>query len=315
MILRKLKKSLVLQKYDAIIPRLRLNFPHLQEIEREQALRLKGYKGEKAVEYHLDFLAVDATILHDVCLTVMGKQFQIDNIVVTSHGIFPVESKNYSGTITFDTVLKQLIRENGMKETGYDYPVTQAELQKFKLQMWLQERNLQNIQIHPLVAISDPGTIIKVKGEKCEIAKAVAHGAHIPGMVIQKNNDYKEKHAKISAEKIGRAILKECKEFDMDVMANHGIKATDILPGVQCPACGRLGMKRGYGKWACERCFTLSKNAHLKAIADYLLLIKPWINNKEAMRFLNINCKSLANRILKSSGLSYEKEFKRWAKK
>lgn len=314
MIIRRRTKPLVLQKYDAIVPRLRPNFPQLQEIQREQAIRTKGFEGEKAVDYHIDFLAAEATILHDVCLTVMGKTFQIDTLVNTSHAIFPVESKNYNGAITFDTVLRQMIRDDGRKETGFNYPVTQADLQKFKLQMWLQERNFPDIPIYPLIAISDPATIIKVKGDDQELAEVVAHGAHIPGMIIQKNNEYRANQPKIDAKKISHAILRECEDFDMDVLKIHNIKPADLMPGVQCPACGRLGMKRIYGKWECERCFTRSKTAHHKTIEDYLLIVNPWINNKEAMRFLTITCKSLANRILKSSGLVYEKDFKKWMK-
>lgn len=314
MIIRRRKKPLVLQKYDAIVPRLRPDFPELQKIQREQAIRTKGFEGENAVDYHIDFLAAEATILHDVCLIVMGKPFQIDTLLVASHAIFPIESKNYHGTITFDTVLRQMIRDDGRRETGFNYPVTQADLQKFKLQMWLQEHNFPNIPIHPLIAISDPATIIKVKGDEQELAKAVAHGAHIPGMILAKNKEYAEKHAKIDDRKIGNAILRECREFDMDVLKIHNIKAADLTPGVACPACGRLGMKRNHGTWECGRCFIQLKTAHLKTIEDYLLVVKPGLTNTDCRQFLKIKSRSTATRILRSSGLIYERENKRWVK-
>ncbi|OZU88250.1 hypothetical protein CIL03_11385 [Virgibacillus indicus] len=314
MIIRRRTKPLVLQKYDATVPRLRPNFPQLQEVQREQAVRTKGFEGEKAVDYHIDFLAAEATILHDVCLTVMGKSFQIDTLVNTPHAIFPVESKNYSGAITFDTVLRQMIRDDGRKETGFNYPVTQADLQKFKLQMWLQERNFPDIPIYPFIAISDPATIIKVKGDDQELAKTVAHGAHIPGMILAKNREYAEKHAKIDDRKIGNAILRECREFDIDIIKKHNIKASDLMPGVACLVCGVVGMKRIHGNWECGRCFNRSKTAHHKTIEDYLLVVKPWITNTDCMQFLNIKSRSAATRILQSSGLIYEKKYKRWVK-
>ena len=314
MIIKKRNKPLPLRKYDVIGRRLRPHFPQLPEIQREQAIRAKGYEGEKAVDYHIDFLAEETTILHDVCLTVMGKQFQMDSLVITPHVIFPVDAKNYSGTITFDTVLHQLTRDDGKKETGYNYPMTQAELQKFKLQKWIQERNLPVIPIYPLIAISNPGTIIKVKGDERGLAKVVAHAAKIPSMILEKNKEYSETYSKINDRKLGHTILRECVEFNIDVIKKHSIQASNLMPGVQCPACERLGMKRIHGTWECRHCFTRSKSAHHQALADYMLVVKPWITNTECMQFLQLKSRSVATRILRSSNLIYQKEYRRWGR-
>src|SRR5699024_6299886 len=41
-------------------------------------------------------------------------------------------------------------------------------------------------------------------------------------------------------------------EYDRDILADHGISRKELTPGVRCPACGWLGMKRIYKKWRSE---------------------------------------------------------------
>lgn len=137
MIIRGRKKPLVLQKYEALIPRLRLNFPRLEETKHEQSKSYKGYIGEQKVDYYTNFLADDFTILYDVCINIAGSRAQMDTIIASPYGVFLIDSKNYKGKITFDTVLEEFIRHDGTIEKDYLYPINQVELQKLKLQHWL----------------------------------------------------------------------------------------------------------------------------------------------------------------------------------
>lgn len=50
--------------------------------------------------------------------------------------------KLVDGTITFNTILKQFTRIDGKTETGYRYPITQAETKPLHLMNWLQEHNI-----------------------------------------------------------------------------------------------------------------------------------------------------------------------------
>src|SRR5690625_1801359 len=110
MIIRRRSKPLVLKKLEMVSLRLSKNFPRLQEIQQEIAIRNKGYIGEKKVDYHLEVLAPQFTIIQDVCLKAQGRSFQIDTIIMTNHAIFCIESKNFDGTITFNTIFKQFTR-------------------------------------------------------------------------------------------------------------------------------------------------------------------------------------------------------------
>src|SRR5690625_927867 len=247
MILRYRQKPLPLKKYEILISRLRPDFSDVNKIKAAADKRLKGYIGEKNTDYHTDLLASQFSILHDICLMIHGKSVQMDTLIVTPHAIFSIESKNYEGVITFDTVLKQLIRNDGQKEKGYRYPITQVELQKMKLQSWLQQNNLLHIPIFSLVAISDPATVIKVIGDQEAIAKMVFHAEYIPKHIIDINE--RLRGDKLNHQKIAHKILRECVEYDRDIMAEHGIKARDLTPGIGCPKCGTLGLKRMYGTW------------------------------------------------------------------
>lgn len=313
MIIRRRSKPLVLKKLEMVSLRLSENFPRLQEIQQEIAIRNKGYIGEKKVDYHLEVLAPQFTIIQDVCLKAQGRSFQIDTIIMTNHAIFCIESKNFDGTITFNTILKQFTRNDGITETGYRYPITQVETQRHLLRNWLREHNFHNIPIYSFIAISQPSTIMNVIGDQESIAKVVAHAEAVPQMIIHSNDKIKG-NASIRSQQIGQAILHKCMEHDFDILQKHGIKETHILPGVSCPTCQHLGMERDHTYWKCPKCNHKSKNAHLSTIAAYLHLIKPWITNKECMRFLKINSRNLATRLLKSANLTYDPKKRRWTK-
>lgn len=315
MIIKRRTKPLVLQKLDAIIPRLSPNFPRLAELQGEVSRRYKGHIGEKKVDYHLDRFANNYTILQGVCLEVEGKRFEIDTIVITQQAIYCIECKNFNGVITFDTIFNQFIRSDGQIETGFRHPITQAENHQLQLTQWLHERH-HPIPVHFFVAISDPSTVIKVTGDEEAVAKVVAHGSFIPQKITEKEETLKPNgQVSIRPHKIGEAILRECKEYDFDILRKYGIKHNDIMPGVHCPGCGRLGMEREHRRWHCSKCGEVHQYAHHKAIGDYLLLFKNGISNKECRHFLRVESRGIATRILQNSGLVYHKEKRRWFKK
>ncbi|MFC4557956.1 nuclease-related domain-containing protein [Virgibacillus kekensis] len=275
MIIKKRRKPLPLEKLDAAIPRLSPQFHDWQNIKSDAAIMQKGYTGELKVDYHLEYLANQYTILQDVYLKVNGKNFQIDSAIIAEHAIYLVDAKNYSGTITFDTILKQLTRSDGKMESGYEYPITQVENQRFHLQNLLSQQHLTNIPIFCLIAISEPSTVIKVIGDTESLSKIVAHGARVPSMILEKEQQLKQEgYRKLSHRKIGNHILNLCGTFDKNSIKQYNIKPTDLMPGVFCPECGKLGMERIYGSWHCDKCDNYSKTAHLSALSDYLLLVK-----------------------------------------
>lgn len=308
-------KPLPLRKLDVITPRLSPHFPRLPEMKEDAKKQGRGYSGETKVDYHLEILASRYTLLDDVYLHNNGKNFQIDCLIVANHAIFIVEAKNYMGTIIFDSILKQLTRNDGKIESGFEYPITQAKNQKFHLQNWLLKHQLAHIPIYYFIAIADPSTIIKVDGNREEISKVVAHASRIPGMIIEKDQELAQAgNAKLHDYRIGKIILRECGVYDMNIMEQYGLTCRNLLPGVFCPGCGKRGMKRIHGGWICPKCRHKSHHAHIKEIHDYLLLYES-ITNTECMWLLRLTSRSTASRILQKSGLLYLNGRKCWIKR
>lgn len=319
MILKRREKPSELKKLEAVVPRLRSKHSKYHEAKRELARRRKGYLGERKVDYHLEQLAQSFTILQDVSLTVNNQNFQIDTIVISDYALYIIEIKHISGTVTFNTNLNQFTQQDGQDEIGYRYPITQAEMAKLKLKNWLNQRNLNDISIHCIVAISDPSTIIDVKGNEEEIARIVAHGEHIPSKIIQTDKALK-KHStesgkeRMNHHKIGLTILKECRKSEINVLEHLNIIPRDLLPGVICPKCESLKMERIHGMWACQNCEFYSKHAHIKALNDFLLLIKPTITNQECRYWLQVNSRNIAMHLLINAEFHYHQEKKVWIK-
>lgn len=315
MIIKHRTKPLILQKLDAIIPRLPHHFPKLEAMKKEAAIRNKGYIGERKVDYHLEKLANQSTILQDVSLRSEGQKFQIDTVLITNYAIYCVESKHIAHTIVFNTILNQFTQQDGDTEKGYRYPITQAKNHQLQLTNWLHEHHLYNIPVHYFIAISDPSTIINVIGDQESIAKVVAHAEYIPFKIKETDEKHRQnKSNTIQRNKIGNMILHQCHNDDYDILSKYNIRYSDISTGVKCPICNMLGMGYKRRVWKCKRCGHQSKHIYKQALSDYLFLIKPWIKNNEAIRFLHLPSKTTTTRILRSSGLTFHQQKRYWIK-
>ncbi|WP_430790397.1 nuclease-related domain-containing protein [Virgibacillus flavescens] len=280
-----------------------------RRIEEDLAFCQKGYEGEKKVDrFTNSLLKNNFTILHDVYIQHNGASFQIDTLIIGPYCIFVVEIKNYAGEVTFDFNLNQFTRELNGKLTGFRNPIIQATTNSILLTEWLTDHEISDVPIYSLVALSDPSTILKILPENSEFPNEVMHGEYLAQYILkEKGNPHGYLH-----QKIGAVILNECGTFNFDYKHKYKIECKDILCGVQCPTCGRLGMKRIHNKWICEKCSITSAIAHQSALTDYLLLIKPWITNSECMRFLGFNSKNVATKLLKEQKLKYDKDRRRW---
>lgn len=316
MIIKRRTKPLPLQTLDALITRVPSNHPKLPEMKIDAAIRNKGYYGEQQVDYHLERLLPHTLMLQDVCLSINNYNVQIDTILITNYAIYCIESKNFEGKIIFNTALRQFIRDDGGNEAGFRDPISQVETQKIQLMNWLHQQGFKHIPIHYFIAVSDPRTIIEVKGDELSIAKIVAHAEHIPSMILAKDQKLKaEGCALLPTRKIGQVILNACQTYNVDILRQYAIKKSDILPGVKCPACHHLGMRRYQRSWHCIQCGKTSKDAHLRALNDYFILIRSWLTNNAARRFLKVESRHIVKRLLKSSNLTYQPNKRAWTRK
>lgn len=289
-----------IQSEEALLGRLPKNHPKYIKIKNSIEKRRAGYRGECNVDYHLSFLQKSKyIILKDLNLQYDEKRFQIDRLLLSPYFLLDLEIKNYSGSLFFDTKSKQLIQKYNEIEKGYPNPLQQAERQLSQLGSWLRDRRLPNTPLDYLIAISYPKTILKSNSDA--IFRKVLHAEHLVNKIVELEAHYKKPlFEDKTLRKIKKQLLKENTPPNLSILEVWDIDPSEILLGVQCPRCSLLPMKRLFGEWLCLNCNTISKNAHLKAIEDYFLIMKPTITNKECRSFLRIESRRTAERILKS---------------
>lgn len=307
MIIKSRKESLMTKKLDCIISRLPPHHETLATLKREAALYAIGYRGERRVDYFLAILPDEYAVLNDVSLKYKHQTIQIDSLVISEHGVFIIEVKNYSSTLTFNTTLRQLTQNDGERTRGFQYPLTQVENINMNLMHWLHARNLNGLPIHHFIVLAFSNTIFHVEGNETEISQLVAYADHVPAKIIALNEQLQStnKANKQLKNRIISTLMKEMHDFNIDILKKHNLTASDILPGVHCPSCTHLGMKRIHSKWLCTKCGITSKNAHEKAMHDYKLLFNKPFTNKELCRYLLLNSRQTAYRLLDKYKTTY----------
>lgn len=86
----------------------------------------KGLLGESLTERLIsDNIKCYKQIIRDVIIEYEDKKTQIDNIVITSKGIFVIENKNYSGIIIFNN--DDCIQILGNQKNYINNPINQNE--------------------------------------------------------------------------------------------------------------------------------------------------------------------------------------------
>lgn len=309
-------KPYILLWSEAALPRLVPNHASHNDVTNIFHRYLKGYIGEKKVDYHINFLRKKFTILRGITLKNKDRTFQIDTLILSNYAIFPLEIKNFANQITFDTDLNQFIRNDGESETGYRHPISQAEAQRMNLIQWLDEHSIHSIPIHYFVVIANPETVIKITGDgeaKKRITKIVSHGEHIPQKILTLEKHFESQlYRKINHVQLGKLIVKNAHTKYTDYCNRLNIKFKDIKPGVKCLACSEIGMVRYREKWLCQKCRYTSRTAHIPTIREFLIIFGRGISNRECRYFLQVDNRYIVTRILQSANLIYSKKYKRW---
>ena len=299
---------------DACISRLPEGHPKLTFLRQEAAKYQKGFNGERKLDYYLRSLDNDFSILNDITLSVNGIQFQIDSLIVTSVAIYIIEVKSLDGIVRFDTGLKQLTQSNGEILIGRKYPITQVENIAFLLMRWLQQKKLNGLSIYYFIAIADHHTVIQVTGEEKLVTKVVTYADEIPMRVMKTNEKLKQLKAENRAlrNRVVQTMMQNREELNIEMLSKAGIDKNDIIPGVHCENCNKLGMIRKRYKWYCSNCRYHSYTAHKKALLDYALIFDREITNQSCQQFLQIS-RQTAYTILKiTNGVELAPNKRKW---
>lgn len=261
-----------------------------------------GISGEKSMDFPLSFLDDKLfSIYHDLRISDGVHHFQIDTLVISQHYLLILEVKNISGILNFDPTFNQLIRISDTKEEAFPNPLTQVERQRSQLRALLQKMKIPEVPIETLIVIANRRAVIKATEAVQFISSKVIRSEYLPTKVKSLDQRYGELWLTMKeVRKLGRTLVKLHEPLDRDVLKRFSISRNDLLVGVACPECARLAMRRLHGRWYCERCGAYSRDAHLRALQDYALLVSREITNQEARRFLKMDSGDAATRLLKS---------------
>ncbi|MBL7016491.1 MAG: NERD domain-containing protein [Kiritimatiellales bacterium] len=105
---------------------------------------IKGAEGEEKVARTLSFLPADCTVFNDLQLDDSGPAF--DHIVISPSGVFVIETKNWSGEISFE---KGQVLYNG--KTPGRPPIKQVKEAAAALLNHLSEAQCPDVPVHPVV--------------------------------------------------------------------------------------------------------------------------------------------------------------------
>ncbi|TXC89471.1 NERD domain-containing protein [Metabacillus litoralis] len=302
MIIKTREKPLIILQLEALVRRLPPEHVKLPRIKESLSKRNAGYKGEKAVDYHLEQQPEkDFAILNDLRLQNDDYYYQLDSILINSSFIITLEIKNIAGTLFFDQNFHQLIRTIDGKETAFPDPIVQSQQHVTKLKNWLIKKQFPDIPIIPLVVISNTNTLIRTSPENQRLSDIVININYLPFKILQIQKLYsKQIFNDKDLKKLARQLKKNHTEQFQPVLPRFEINEKEVLKGVICPACKTLGMERIFGSWCCPRCQTKDKDAHILALNDYYLLFGQDITNKQLREHICISSPTLAVRILNS---------------
>ncbi|MED3561213.1 nuclease-related domain-containing protein [Bacillus xiapuensis] len=302
----------MVEKIDALLRRIRFDHPKMMNIQMEREMKMKGYQGQKALEFYLDQLPEKKyDIINDLRLYDGKYYFQIDVLVLSVAFFLDLEAKNRGKEIIFERELEQATLVKNNYRERIDNPVLQAKTQARKLRKWLQDQNCAAPPIHYLFVNSNKNTKITFAYHNHPQNRNICNSEGLLEKIEQIEEFEIEKITQKELRKIARLLLAHHIPEDPDILRYFDISPKEISTGVKCPnsVCHFIGMERRYGTWYCPKCGTRSKDAHIQAIYDHFLLIKPTITNAELCNFLHINPR-IAYKILSAMNLPFTGKYR-----
>ncbi|CRK81385.1 nuclease-related domain-containing protein [Neobacillus massiliamazoniensis] len=276
------------------------------EVERSLAKRRAGYWGEITLNKFLKELPQSKYhIFHDLQLQIEGVHFQIDALLLTKYYILIIEAKNIIGPLTFDSIFKQLIRNQDGKEEIFEDPRVQAKYHQILLNRWLRYHGFNLLPVEHLVFFSSHHSYLKTKPSDTSDFSKVCKAREIFLKINDFENEYRRKKIdQQAADDLGNFIISQHTPKTINILEEFHLTTKNIRTGTCCPNCSFTPMIYVRGIWSCPSCKQKSKDAHLEGIGDYLYLIKPTITNSEFREFFHLPNNNVPQKMLQSSNLN-----------
>ncbi|QST00629.1 NERD domain-containing protein [Pontibacillus sp. ALD_SL1] len=292
----------VIRQTEALLRRLPKNHPKRDTIEKDINKRWAGYRGEQALDYFLGFLPFSTyRIFHDLRLSVYGKSFQVDTLILTPQVGFLIEVKNLAGVITVDDESGQFtVVKNGITKR-YQNPLAQVNRQLAQLKQWLHIHDVYTYPLLPLVSISNPNAELNFKDT---LSVPITHLDVTVERIKKLHASYENKKA-FSLTPLEQSLLQKHRPYYSDILQTFSIPSSHIQTGIRCPTCKEYSMTRKKLSWECPTCTTRSRMAHRLAVADYFLIYGSTLTNQTCQHFLGLNSRHAISKLLSRMPLSY----------
>ena len=288
----------ILAKAEALEKRMPKDHPVLLELIPFIKNLRSGYNGEKKIHYFLKQIPSQRFyIFHDLRLPYGDTYFQLDFVLLSPKVIILLDGKNHSGKLTFDR--NQMTQEYQDKRLVYENPIFQANRHKLLLHYFFEKHKIPKIPIESLVVISKSSTELMISPGYSEAQKKVCRASNLIERMDEIYHRYNlDLFDHKMLDKIKKLLIRSYTPLETDILAKFNIKTFEIISGVQCPNCLMFGMGFKRKNWICPFCQFVSQDAHIQAIADYFLLIKPSFTNPEIRAFLQVSSSRAATYLL-----------------
>ena len=129
--------------------------------------KIIGFFGEYWTKKALKPLPKDKyTIINDIFIKVEEKTYQIDHVIISTYGIFSIETKQYNGYITGSKYDKKWVRHLKNKKIYYTNPIRQnyGHIKALAKLLNIEDNKIFNIVCIPSTAklkINDDGEVVR----------------------------------------------------------------------------------------------------------------------------------------------------------
>ncbi|PKR77774.1 hypothetical protein CEY16_07535 [Halalkalibacillus sediminis] len=295
-----------LLKLLAIEKNLKGNHPRTSLIRNEVGVLSAGYHGENEMNYYLDMLMDEKLIaLRNVRLSLMGKFFEIDLLILTPTFMLVTEVKNLTGVVLIDHRSGRMFQHINSKEKRYRDPILQVDSQAKQLEYFLKKKGVRFPPIHQLVVFVNRNVHFKgYDDQKLDDRIISAYKFPATFQEIKRDSSGVEVNWNIAylAEMLESSIIPKDYKWLQYFELNYG----DFEPGVKCAECSRK-MFRDYKlkNWVCCGCGYASHWAFVESLKDFYLIFGDQITNRQARWWLGVESDSTTRRLLTKIGTEH----------
>ena len=251
MLFKKRSEPLSLLGLQALIGRLPSNHNQFAIVEEDLRRRKAGFGGELNFDKHINEFrpTYPFGLLHDICLLYNGIYFQMDSVLILPDQIIIFEIKNLGGKLTVKANPTQFIQEIKGERKIIQSPITELERKMIFLDRWLKERGIK-VPITGMIGLAYTNELVIEEETNVEISFTHEIPIRLYNLLV---TDELLSRDKIN--KIAREIADSHMEYNpFPLTKTLKIAKEDIMTGVICPQCKRIGMQWHLKKWHCPGC-------------------------------------------------------------